>query len=238
MRICCVQHVPFETPGRIADWARSHGHSVSLVRLFAGEVPPPVEAFDWLVVMGGPMGAYDDARFPLLAAQTRAIAEAMEAGRVVVGVCLGAQLIARAAGARVYRNTSPEIGWFPVKLTAAGRTHPLTRHLPSAFEAFHWHNDTYDLPAGAVHLAESDACAQQMFALGRRVVGVQFHLEMTQAGFDALIENCAPDIIRGVQVQEPSEMRRLDDRLHESHAILYSILDRMNTPKVPEGGSE
>ena len=132
MRICCLQHVPFETPGQIAGWARSRGHSVIAVRLFAGEIPPPVEAFDWLVVMGGPMGAYDDARFPLLPAEARAIADAVEATRIVVGVCLGAQLIARVAGARVYRNTSPEIGWFPVKLTAAGRTHPLTQHLPTA----------------------------------------------------------------------------------------------------------
>ena len=237
MRICCLQHVPFETPGRIADWARSRGHSVTAVRLFAGEIPPPVEAFDWLVVMGGPMGAYDDARFPLLPAEARAIADAVEATRIVVGVCLGAQLIARVAGARVYRNTSPEIGWFPVKLTAAGRTHPLTQHLPSTFEAFHWHNDTYDLPAGAVHLAESEACAQQMFALEEHVVGVQFHLEMTPAGVEALIENCAPDIIPGVHVQAPGEMRRVDRRLQEGNVILYSILDRLGVSEAPDGGA-
>jgi GMP synthase-like glutamine amidotransferase len=159
MKIHYLQHVPFETPGEITAWASRKGHIVTASRVFAGEPVPEADRYDWLVVMGGPMGVEDESAHDWLSREKRAIASAIEHGKTVVGVCLGAQLIAAVLGARVYRNATKEIGWFPVTLTKSGGSHALTKDLPAQFSAFHWHGDTFDPPAGADHLMRSEACA-------------------------------------------------------------------------------
>jgi GMP synthase-like glutamine amidotransferase len=227
MHIHYVQHVPFETPGEIAAWAKERGDEASGTRLFAGEAVPDVGSYDWLVVMGGPMNIYDEESFPWLAGEKRAIEAAIEADKVVVGVCLGAQLIADVLGSKVYRNAHDEIGWFPVTLTAAGAEHPFTREMPSSFTAFHWHGETFDLPHGSVHLAESDACSNQMFVYGDHVVGIQFHLEMTRQGIADLAEHCRDELVEGPFIQTVGEMLSAESRLHAARSILHSLLDRM-----------
>jgi GMP synthase (glutamine-hydrolysing) len=229
MIIHYVQHVPFETPGEITAWATREGHVVTANRVFEGEPIPEADRYDWLVVMGGPMGVGDESRYDWLTGEKRAIASAIEHGKTVVGVCLGAQLIAAVLGARVYPNATKEIGWFPVTRTKSGETHMLTRDLPGQFFAFHWHGDTFDLPAGADHLVRSEACENQMFACdGGRVVGIQFHLEMTDQGIAALVENCRGDIVSGPHVQSPDQMLGAKSLLHDAHAILHSLLDRLS----------
>jgi GMP synthase (glutamine-hydrolysing) len=158
MRILYVQHVPFETPGVIVDWALEMNYPLSGTRLYDGEVLPDAGAFDFLVIMGGPMGVRDEHAHPWLAGEKRFIEQTIRAGKKVLGICLGAQLIAEVLGARVYRNTHREIGWFPVRLTARGAASPVFGVLPGGFDAFHWHGDTFTLPAGCVHAAESEAC--------------------------------------------------------------------------------
>jgi GMP synthase-like glutamine amidotransferase len=225
MRIGVLQHVAFESPGHIADWASIRGHEVALTRLFAGDVPPRIDALDALVIMGGPMSVRDQARHAWLAPEKRLIGGAIAAGKPVLGVCLGAQLVADVLGARVYSNREREIGWFPVSPTDAGATHAWYR-LPGVVRAFHWHGETFDLPAGAVHLARSAACDHQMFAVGERIVALQFHLEVTREGIAEMIRHGESELAPGAFVQARDEM--VDDRVdfNTPHLLLVSLLDR------------
>jgi GMP synthase-like glutamine amidotransferase len=210
MRIHVLQHVPFEGPAAIADWAERRGHPLAVSHLYAGDGLPQLSAVDRLVVMGGPMSVGDTALHPWLVDERRFIAAAVAAGKSVIGVCLGAQLIAAALGARVYRNAHKEIGWFPVRLTPAARALDLCDGLPASLPVFHWHGDTFELPAGAVHLAESDACPHQAFLLAGRVLGLQFHLESTPDSVAAICQHCAHEILPGTWVQTSAEMRGTD----------------------------
>ena len=182
MRVHWLQHADFEGLGSIEGWLAARRHTVSGTRLQRGETLPELEAFDVLIVMGGPMNIDQYALYPWLRTEKALIRAAIAQGRRVLGICLGAQLIADVLGGPVTRNAELEIGWFPLQLTAEGRAHPLLAGLPAEFTSFHWHGDTYALPAGATRLIESAACAQQAFAWdGSRVLGLQFHPEVTQA---------------------------------------------------------
>jgi GMP synthase-like glutamine amidotransferase len=208
-------------------WAAERGHAIEGSRLFEGAPPPPVDAYDLLVVMGGPMGVGDTGKYPWMGAEKRCIAEAIEAGRSVVGVCLGAQLIAEVLGARVYRNAHREIGWFPVTPAPGARDDALLDGFPSVFEAFHWHGDRFDIPAGARRLAGSEGCANQVFASGDGVVGLQCHLESTPESVAALIENCADEIVPGPFVQDADTMRRGVEAIGRMRPLLYGLLDNI-----------
>jgi len=228
MHLHVLQHVPFEGPAHIADWAAMRGHSLSISHLYAGDPLPEVEAFDRLVVMGGPMGVADEVDFSWLQPEKQRIADAIAAGRSVVGICLGAQLIADVLGASVHRGPEKEIGWFPVVLTAAGRSHPISADLPAAQRVFHWHGDTFDLPAGAVHLAASDVCENQAFLYDERVLALQFHMESTPASVDAICTQCAAEILPGRAVQTAEIMRSAEpERYAGMHRSLDLLLDRL-----------
>lgn len=222
-RIHCIEHVAFETPGRIADWVVERGHSFAATRVYEAEPFPALDAFDALVVMGGPMGVHDDERFPWLREEKQLIESALAADKRVLGVCLGAQLIAQVLGARVYRNRFKEIGWFPVHATEAGHAQ---WELPKEFLAFHWHGDAFDLPKDAVHLAKSAACEHQMFAFGKKVMGVQFHLEVTAVGIDDMLRHGAGDLGEGPYMQTPAAMTALSPNASGAHALLDALLDR------------
>ncbi len=187
MHIHWLQHADYEDLGCIAHWLEAQGHTHSSTRLYAGEKPPGVATFDALVVMGGPMNIYEHARHPWLVEEKALIRAAVDTGHRVLGICLGAQLLADVLGPagerNVVRNADIELGFFPVTLTAVGRPHPAMAGLPETFTALHWHGDTYRLPPGAATLASTDVCPQQAFAAdGGRLLGLQFHLEVTQAG--------------------------------------------------------
>lgn len=228
MRIHCLQHVPFEGPAGIADWARDHGHALSVSALYADEVCPAHSAFDWLVVMGGPMGVDDEPDHPWLRDEKRFIGETIAAGKTVVGVCLGAQLIAQVLGARVYRNPEKEIGWFPIELTEAGRASSLCGFLPPRFRAYHWHGDTFELPPGAVQLARSQVCEQQVFLYEERVLGLQCHLESTPASVADIVHHCADEIVPGPHIQSAERMlAATPEDFAGIGAALRGILDRL-----------
>jgi len=203
VRVHALQHVPFEGLAALAPVLRAAGHEIATTRLYAGEALPAPEAFDWLVVLGGPMSANDEARFPWLAPEKRLIERCLASERAVLGICLGAQLLAAALGARVVRNPEREIGWFPIERVAGAEASRYGHALPKSALAFHWHGETFDLPAGAVHLARSAACEQQAFAWGERALGLQFHLETTAEAAAALIEHCDEDLTPGPYVQPP-----------------------------------
>jgi len=228
MQIHVLQHVPFEGPAAIADWAERRGHPLTVSHLYAGDPLPALTDFDRLVVMGGPMSVGDTDAYPWLADELQFIADAIDAGKSVVGVCLGAQLIAAALGARVYPHAHKEIGWLPVRLTDQARGLDLCDGLPAIQTVFHWHGDTFDLPAGAVHLAESEACGNQAFLVDGRVLGLQFHLESTPASVAAICEHCADEIVPGRFVQTAAEMRGVDADFYAGIGrTLELLLDRL-----------
>jgi GMP synthase-like glutamine amidotransferase len=227
LRIHYLQHVPFEHPAGIATWARQRGHLLAGCRLYRGQPLPSLRDLDWLVIMGGPMSVHDERAYPWLVEEKRLIERAIKAGKRVLGVCLGAQLVADVLGARVYRNRHKEIGWFPVHLTGQATSSNLLVGFPQTFPAFHWHGETFDIPAGARHLAKSEACRNQAFELGGRVLGLQFHLEVTLASLRALIKNCRADIGRGRYQQSPRRMLASRKEFDIIRLLLARTLDRL-----------
>lgn len=175
-----LQHVSCEPPAAYEDELRAWGLDLERVEVDEGDSLPDWREFTGIVVMGGPMGAYEDDRLPWLAPEKRLIGEAVRAGKPLWGVCLGAQLLAAGLGATVAPGPAPEIGMLSVRRTEAARRDPVFRHLPDDFVTLQWHSDTYELPAGATQLASSDAFQQQAFVFGR-AYGLQFHLEVTAA---------------------------------------------------------
>lgn len=178
MRVLAFRHVPFEGLGLIEPALRSRGIPFDYADLYAaGAELPRVDDYAGLIFLGGPMSANDP--LPYLKTEMRAMERAIGAGKPVLGVCLGAQLMARTLGAPVYRNIAPEIGWFDIRLTPAAASDPVFARLNSVEKVFHWHSDTFDLPAGAELLAHSERTGRQAFRYGPAVYGLQFHLEVT-----------------------------------------------------------
>lgn len=227
MNIHYLQHVPFEGIGSIEDWVRRGGHTLGATRFYCGDPLPAVEALDLLVVMGGPMNIYEEACYPWLVDEKRFIERAIAVGRRVLGISLGAQLVADVLGARVYANSDKEIGWFPVETTEAASEDGLFAALPRQFEVFHWHGDTFDIPAGAVHVARSDACANQAFVYDERVVGLQFHLEATAASVRQVIAHSAAEIVGGRYIQTPLGMLADARRFETTYRVMQELLDRL-----------
>lgn len=227
-RLHYLQHVPFEGPAEIAAWARKKGGPVTGTRLFAGDRLPPLDAFDLLVLMGGPMSVGDEAKYPWLKEEKAFLKKAVAAGKLVLGVCLGAQLAAEVLGGKIFPNEHREIGWFPVSLTPEGENSPRFRGLPKKFSAFHWHGDTFTIPPGARRTAFSEGCAAQALeAADGRVVGLQFHLESTPESVARLPANCAGDLEeKGPYIQTAEEMLAAAKTTQaESRRLLNTFLD-------------
>jgi GMP synthase-like glutamine amidotransferase len=228
MRILCLQHVPFEGPAAIAYWAAANGHSLAVLRLFEDAALPCQSDYDRLVVMGGPMSVQDVDAHSWLTDEKRFIGAAIDSAKTVIGVCLGAQLIAEALGARVYRNHQKEIGWYPILLTEAGRRSDAFGFLPQSLDVFHWHGDTFDLPLDSVHLACSKACANQAFLYRDRVLGLQFHLESTPGSVSDIVANCGDEIESAPYVQSAERMLAASEIDYQPiNQALYGILDRL-----------
>jgi len=210
MRVHYLQHVHFEGPAAIEQWARKAGHLVTGSHLYQGDRLPDVDDFDLLVMMGGPMSVNDEREFPWLVEEKELIRRTMVLNRPILGVCLGAQLIASATGERVYRGPQKEIGWFPVRRVT---TKGVGAVLPATFTPLHWHRETFDLPEGATRLAETEVIPNEGFQLGR-AVALQFHIEATPESVEALVENASHEIDPDIPFQQ------------EPHAIL------LDTPKA------
>ncbi len=189
------------------SWFLGRGCAIASTHLYRGDPLPALADFDWLVVMGGGMSVNDERELPWLVPEKALVRSAIVAGKHVLGVCLGAQMIASALGARVYKNAVKEIGWWKLMREPGAAEHPLGAALPDGIEVFHWHGETFDLPAGAVRLARSEACLNQAIAVGPRVLGLQFHLETTEASARELIAGSAGDLVSpGPFVQTPEAM--------------------------------
>lgn len=225
MRLHYLQHVPFEGLANIAIWAGEHGHSITGTRLFASEPLPSLDDFDMLVVLGGPMNVDQHDLYPWLPGEKHFIRQATESEKSILGICLGAQLLARVLGAEVKPNLHKEIGWFPISLTEEGKKSSFFADFPNSFDAFHWHGDRFEIPIGASRLAESHACPNQAFRYGDRILGLQFHLEYSETSIAAMIDHCGEELTTGPYIQCPAEMLDCRDRLQQNQRLLFQVLD-------------
>ena len=187
--------MPFEGLGTIANWVLEQGPQLTSTQFYKAGTLPSMQDFDGLIIMGGPMNIYEDNSYPWLAAERRFIKEAVDAGKSAVGICLGAQLLADALGSPVFAGKEKEIGWWPISLTEDGKKSQLCSGLPPAATVFHWHGDTFDLPANAQLIASSTACKNQIFTIAQHVVALQCHLEATPELLQAMLANCANELI-------------------------------------------
>jgi GMP synthase-like glutamine amidotransferase len=213
MRFHSLQHVSFETAGLLADEIRERGYSLRTTALYDQEPLPLTGDFDVLIVMGGPMSVHDEAEYTWLRAEKELIAAAIREGKKVLGICLGAQLIAAVCGARVYPNPQKEIGFWPVRwvggdLGPAGAVETGAGVLEKTETVFHWHGETFDLPAGAVLLASTEACVNQAFSLGDRVLGVQFHPEVTTEIIEGMVKHEGWELVEGRYIQSAGEIMK------------------------------
>lgn len=246
MRLHFVQHVPFERPAGIGEWAEGHGFPTSVTKIYrpprtARAVLPSPDEFDALVVLGGPMGVDDTDAHPWLGEETELIAEAIRAGRRIVGICLGAQLIAKALGADVRRARFTEIGWYTVRKVdpATARVELVENVLPDHFPAFHWHSDSFDIPETATPLLESEACGNQAFVIPGKVLALQFHLEMGPENVEALLENCESELGTGRYVQSPAAIRAgVEEHASLARALLDRLLDWFLLDRVDPGDAD
>jgi GMP synthase-like glutamine amidotransferase len=218
MKVHVLQHVPFEDLGSIALYLKDRGAEIRYTRFFENPQLPESGAADLIIAVGGPMSVNDENEVPWLQAEKKYLRNAIAQGVSVLGVCLGAQLIASAMGSRVYPNPVKEIGWFPVRAVPSPAG---TFRFPPECVAFHWHGETFDLPEGAVWLAESDACRNQAFQIKGNVLGLQFHLETTPDSALALLENCRNELVAGPYVQSEAELRAI---LPASYQAINSIM--------------
>lgn len=222
MRAHYLQHVPFEGLGSIESWLKKSGCEITHTPFFESDELPDVDGIDLLIVMGGPMSVNDENQFPWLVKEKEFVRGVITQGKPVLGVCLGAQLIASAMGAQVYPNRLKEIGWFPVQGVPARDGSVFS--FPPSLEAFHWHGETFDLPAGAVRIARSEGCENQGFQLGSLVIGLQFHLETTPGSARSLVAHCGDELVPDEYVQ--SEERILGVEL-ENYQAMNGLMDEV-----------
>jgi len=205
MRVHVLQHVPFESIGSIESWLKSNKATITHTRFFESAQLPELDSVNMLIAMGGSMSVNEEDKFPWLVREKQFVRDAVVRGIPVLGICLGAQLIASALGTRVYKNREREIGWFPVRAVPAPAA---AFRFPAEFDAFHWHGETFDLPSGAVRLARSEGCENQAFQVGKNVIGLQFHLETTADLVANILDNCLEDLAEpGKYVQPEAGLR-------------------------------
>lgn len=226
-RIHYFQHVPFEDLAAIENWVRSHHHVVSRTAFYQQEPLPDLKSIDWLIIMGGPMSIHDQEKYPWLKEEKKFIRQAIDRGKKVLGICLGAQLIADALGGKVTQNRQKEIGWHIIESTPHKILSKVFSEFPETLNTFHWHGETFSIPRETIHSFSTPACKNQAFEYEGRVIGLQFHLEMTPEGIQRLIQNCPEDLTPGPFVQTPKEMLSQIRNLPINHLVLYQLLDRL-----------
>ena len=227
MNIHFLQHVPFEGLGSIAPWIETKNYHIHTTRLFNNDPLPDVQDFEGLIVMGGPMGIYDYTEYPWLRDEKNLIRESVENGKKVLGICLGAQLIADVLGSKIYKNKHKEIGWFPIEKSAEAKRSAIDSLLPDKLEVFHWHGDTFNIPKDAVQLFSSEACANQAFIYNENILALQFHLEMMYQNCEEIIKYGLNDLTPGPYVQSADEMLRDKERFNHTNILMNKILQYM-----------
>ena len=224
MNIHYLQHASGEGPGQVAVWAAANGHKHTGTHWYRGDSSSDPASIDFLVIMGGGMNIYQHRDHPWLVPEKQLIEKIISQGKPVLGICLGAQLIADVLGSKIYQNPEFEIGWFPVHTLDTARHHPLFRHFPSTFTALHWHGDTFDLPTGATLLASTNACPNQAFICRDNIVGLQFHIEVRPEDVRHFVQGETAPLPKGDYVQSFDEILAGDHHIPAVHALLSNML--------------
>lgn len=227
MKILCLTHVDFETPGQIEPWAKNRGHDFSIIKPYRGEALPSIDSFDVLIVMGGPQSPRDIEKFSYLAQEISLLKEALKADKKILGFCLGAQLIGEALGEKVCKSPEKEIGIYPITLTQGGQKDPLFQGLPKSFPVIHWHGDMPGLTKDSEVLAFSEGCPRQIVRYREKIYGFQCHLEITLQGIKDLIQAVPEDLESSQFTQTEQELLAQD--YVSIHKAMEEILDRFVT---------
>jgi GMP synthase-like glutamine amidotransferase len=228
MHIHYFQHVPFEGLSCIAGWAAKGNHEVTHTRWYENADTTALSNAEWLIIMGGPMGVYEQDQYDWMPGEIALIREAIQQNKKVLGICLGAQLVAAALDANVYPHTQTELGWYPLDLSFQDKAAPLASVLPQHFNTFHYHSDTFDVPAGATRFAASAACSHQAFIYGDRVIGLQFHMELTPQSLQDMVDVGTATIAAGGPfIQSKEKIYQHRNLLTQNNDIMFSLLDYM-----------
>ena len=222
MNVHILQHVAFEEIGSIDAWLTQRNANVSYTRFHESTELPSLSEINLVIIMGGPMSVHDEVEFPWLVEEKSFLREALRAGIPMLGICLGAQLLASALGAEVYTNSQKEIGWFDISNVQNSNVF----QFPDTVTVFHWHGETFNLPEGAVQLARSAACEQQAFQFNDNVIGLQFHLETTPDSINSMIQHCYSDIITNKFIQTvPVIKSAKSDCFDKINTLIFTILN-------------
>ena len=227
MNIHILQHVPFEDTGAIDQWITKNNHKKFYTRLYASDPFPAMDGFDFLIILGGPMGTYEEDKYFWLIKEKEFIRQTIKSGKKVLGICLGSQMLAEVLGSEVYKNNKKEIGWFPVMFTPDGRNNTLFDGIEDSINVLHWHGDTFTLPEKSIHLLKSEACSNQAFLYETHVLGLQFHFEATPESVTSMLENDSEDLnISSDSVQNSGEILNNLHYSDRANKILFILLDR------------
>lgn len=228
-RIHCFRHVPFEGLGCIEKWCKQKTYPVTYTDFYESDYQIPSSSeYDVLVVMGGPMGTYEEDEYEWLRAEKKAIKEAIDNNKVVIGICLGSQLIANALGAKVYKNGEKEIGWWKIQFTDEGKKTALFDAFGDEITVFQWHGDTFDLPEGAVRIASSGVCLNQAFLYNEKVLGLQFHFEVDEKGIQLMTGGDLNELQQGGKYVQTIEQINAGERvIPANNDLMFKILDKL-----------
>lgn len=224
MKIHAILHASFETVGIIENWCEENGHSLNLTHSYADQVLPILGEFDFLIIMGGPQSPLQQNQYPYLTHAIQLIQESINAKKLILGFCLGAQLVAEALGAKTLKSPEKEVGIFPIMLTEEGKKDPLLQGFDESFNVIHWHNDMPSIPKEAVLLASSLGCPNQAFRYKSHVYGFQFHMEITQENAKKMCIHC-PDDLTPSKFTQAQEIF-LSSNFHSINEKMKTILDR------------
>ncbi|PLT29383.1 type 1 glutamine amidotransferase [Peribacillus deserti] len=223
MKIHYIQNDELAALGHIEEWAAEKNYPLACTKMYENQALPDIESFDMLIILGGRMGAYEEAAFPWLAVEKEFMKKAIKGKKMVLGICLGAQLLAEVLGGRVYPHEHQEMGWWPIQVSARST---FFEGVPDQFPAFEHHGDTFDLPQDATLLASSTGCTNQAFSYGENVVGIQFHPEFSEDIICELAVNERPSS-SGEYIQAPDSWTGRQDLLIGAKRVLFTLLNNM-----------
>ena len=221
-------HVPFEGPGIIADWIDEKGHHLHYTKFYEGDTLPDASKVDMLIIMGGPMDVFDFHIHPWMEDEIEWVKDFIDSGKAVLGICLGAQIIAAALGEEVYPGPHREIGWHNLRFFPSLGNYKICNDLPITRKVFHWHGDTFNIPAGATRIAGSQAFPNQGFIYDKHVVALQFHLEVSPESVKELVDNCRDELVEGPYIQSEKEILSEQSSFESNYQVLFQFLDYLS----------
>jgi GMP synthase-like glutamine amidotransferase len=224
MIIQVFQHVPFEHPGTIVDWAKEHQHQINYTLFYEKHTLPKPDSFDLLIILGGPMSVNDTENHKWLTKEIEFIQTCIQKKKKIIGICLGSQLLAKSLGAAIHKNNLKEIGFFPLTKTFSGSKNKLAQTLPDTWPMYHWHGETFDIPEHCQNLYSSKACKHQMFMHGDHCIGMQFHPEVNHELLKAMLENGEKELNERLYVQNKTAILNHPFDYKKQKEIFFQLL--------------